>query len=308
VLNAVSFEIKLAIGQIVLALLLYAADGIRNIYRAKRYPGQLTCYLHHAIPLLNTIEDGTGISIRFQDKPVESRRELVLVKVAVVNDGREDIREDMVDDPLRLGLPEGCRWLAGSVVPGKSKGKDQVHPKIDYLSDPRAAAINATLVKIDECINVNLVAEVDQTSELQPSSSRVNNELYVTHRIEKTSEARLIRLENRATAVLRLQMWAMALAAMLMPLAVMFVRQFPSARDAGVSLWGLAIIFLGEFWFLIPFFLFIVYKVVVHWRRHRRFKRLQQLTGNFGEPIPQEINWWRKMWRKTDSRSASGTK
>jgi hypothetical protein len=303
----VSNDVALALAQIAIALVLFILDRIFSIIRAKRYPGQLTCYLHHAIPLFNAVEDVPEISITFKGKPMEGGRELVVVKVAVVNDGRIDIRKDMVDDPLRIELPEGCRWLAGSVVPGQGKGKGNVHPEIDFRSEPRAAIINATLVKIDECINVNLVAEVAQTSELQPSSSRVNNELYVTHRIDKTSEARLIRLENRSTAVLRLQMWAMAVAAMLVPLLSIFVRQFWWASAADAPLLQLATIFVGQFWFLLPFFFFFIYKVAVHWRRHRRLKRLERLTGNFGEPIPQKITWWRKMWPTTDSKSISGT-
>jgi hypothetical protein len=245
-----------------------------EFWKGKR-GGKLTCYLHHAIPLFNATRL-PEITIRFNNTSIEHLPGLVLVRVAILNEGVSDIQRESMYDPLQLTLPEDCTWLGALPLRTTKAQPPKTANNIVTFED--------LLLQPKDCLNIDLVASVESSGTMQPSS-RVFKELEVEGRIKSAPRPRLVRLEDQAAAVLRLQMWALLTGAALVALTAIGFWGIPFNNAGSVMWWVVRVSFVVTAVSL----LLCSGKTGAYYWRHLKFKNLQKITGNFGESTPAKL-------------------
>lgn len=98
----------------IMATLAFGVWGIIIVIR-HRYPGQLTYVKESNIaPFDSIVRNLPELAVFYNDAPVGEG--LVLVKGAILNSGRKDITDSMVEQKLTFVLPSGFRWLTAKLV------------------------------------------------------------------------------------------------------------------------------------------------------------------------------------------------
>jgi hypothetical protein len=161
-----------------------------------RYPGRITFVKEQTIALFDEIARNLpDLSVLYRQQPINAN--VVLVRAALVNDGKRDLAKSMVHRPVALLLPEGCKWLSPTVI---SSSRDVTAG----ISSPkeREVTISFDLLRCNEYIRFQVLAEVPATSADKGSKQndslerRFDKALKFDLRIEETQGIRRVPLRN----------------------------------------------------------------------------------------------------------------
>ncbi len=108
-MSANTTGIVIGIASIVIAILIYF------LQRRIRYPGKLKYALVETWKVMSESPNGYGdLSLKYND--YEIKEELNYVKFIVYNNRSYDYSSGDSDNPVRVTLPDGCKWIDAKVV------------------------------------------------------------------------------------------------------------------------------------------------------------------------------------------------
>ncbi len=168
--------------------------GFLSIYwvKSKRYPGRLTFITEHTIGLFDSIiKNFPQIAITYNNKAID--QQLVLLKGFILNTGSIDIKDDMVEENLKLILPEKFKWLSAKIVDSTKGSKPTT-----TIASENELIFSLGLFRKTEFLRFEALADIPQSSDNQVSATQLlTKELKFYHRIADTNkvEIRPINLE-----------------------------------------------------------------------------------------------------------------
>ncbi len=168
----------------IVGLLATVIFGVIPLYRKFRYPAKVTFVKESAISLFDSIvRNLPDLKMTYKEAPVS--QELILIRGAILNEGFKDITESMTEQPLKLNLPKGYKWLTAQVI----SASKNVTVDID-IENERALVFRIGLFRCREYIRFEALAECPslETATEKPIPDRKNIEevMYFTHRIADT--------------------------------------------------------------------------------------------------------------------------
>jgi len=165
--------------------LLVGAPALYLIIKHK-YPGQITFLKESCIPLFDSIvKNMPELEVMYKNNPVSER--LVLLKGILINSGKKDITEAMIEEKICLNLPEGFQWIAAKVVSTSPKVQATVCAKQKKL------IFSTGLFRCKECIQFEALAEVNANNGNNLCDSvklgvKLEKSMIITHRISDTQK------------------------------------------------------------------------------------------------------------------------
>jgi len=178
----------------ILISLIFGAWGVSLMLR-RRYPGQVTFVRERTIALFDAIvKNLPELAVLYRDVPVSPN--VVLIRGSFVNTGTKDISPSMIEGPLTLSLPAGCKWLSASVI----ATSPDVKASLD-VQNLNAAVLTSGLLRCKEFIRFQALADM-ALPEATPGRSvagsleeRLEGSLSFEHRIEDTRPVRRVDLQ-----------------------------------------------------------------------------------------------------------------
>lgn len=159
--------------------------GVLSIYlfKSKRYPGELTFISEQTLGLFNSIiKNFPEIKIQYDNKSID--QQIALLKGFIVNSGTIDIKESMVDDKLKLKLPNGFKWLSAKIVDSTSGNKSHIS-----VIENNIVEFNLGLFRKDEFIKFEALVDIPIDDESPKSfADSLSNKLLFEHRIADTNK------------------------------------------------------------------------------------------------------------------------
>jgi len=171
--------------------------AIFGIYTTLRnYKGEISFVQEENISLFDSIvKNLPELSIKFNAEPVTPN--LNLLKGALLNSGKKDISKLMVEEPIRITLDKGFKWLAAKVVV-ESKGLE-VNTKI---VDPNVLEFSIGLMRCQEYFRFQAVLSkppVKIADRKEIKNIKKNNPIYplkFSHRIQDIKNIKKIEITN----------------------------------------------------------------------------------------------------------------
>ena len=162
--------------------------GSISIYLAikKKYQGKITFIKVISLDLFDSIvKNLPELSVLYKGKPISEN--IVLLKGYLLNTGSKDISETMIEERIKIELPDKFKWLTVKII---SK-----YPKVtEEFNDNRNILIfNSGLFRREEFIHFEALIEVQSNNELQniddfSVSELLEKNLKFTHRIADTKK------------------------------------------------------------------------------------------------------------------------
>jgi len=116
----------------ILGIFLTAILGSWGLYATfKNYkPGEITFIKEEFIPLFDSIvKNLSDLQITYLNEPVKPN--LYLIKGALLNTGKKDISNDMVEDNIKIELPANYKWVTAKVISKAKNVKADANINID---------------------------------------------------------------------------------------------------------------------------------------------------------------------------------
>jgi len=168
----------------VFATVLFGVIGILYTYfvMKRRYQGKIDFVVEDCLGLFESIvKHFPELSVLYEGKPVGEG--IVLLKGALLNTGSKDITKEMVEDKLRLQLPENFKWLQAQVVSSSPSVRASIKHVLKKLE------FDIGLFRCHEFVRFECLAEVPIPEDSKSSiESSLLNEMKVSHRIADTQK------------------------------------------------------------------------------------------------------------------------
>ena len=170
--------IILGVASIAIAILIYF------LQKQIRYPGQLKFAIIETWKVRSTSPNGYGeLSLKYND--YEIKEELNYVKFILYNKKSFDYSSGDTNNPVRIILPEGCRWVDAKVI--------------DHSKEVQAAVTNKNGKELGltfELLRKNEYVEVDGIIESINSLNSLGDAITILHRIPNVSSVKHTPLLN----------------------------------------------------------------------------------------------------------------
>jgi hypothetical protein len=151
--------------------------------KKRAYPGRISCFHDRTIRLFADITANLPqLAVSYKGEPVA--KNVSLVTGYVMNTGSKDVTHEMIENPLRMNLNEGYRWLEASA---KSPTEKEEHAKI---IDARTVEVSFGLFRCDEFLRFEGLIEVGE-------GKRATLEMSVTHRIADTAAVKWVPIPRK---------------------------------------------------------------------------------------------------------------
>lgn len=162
--------------------------GILSIYlvKSKKYPGGLTFISEETIGLFDSIiKNFPQIAITYNDKNIN--QQIVLLKGFIVNTGSIDIKDDLVEENLKLKLPTNFKWLNVKIVDSTKGSKAST-----TIAAENELIFHLGLFRKNEFLRFEALADVPQSTENKASATIIlTEELKFEHRIADTDKVEI---------------------------------------------------------------------------------------------------------------------
>lgn len=162
--------------------------GILSVYlvKSKKYPGGLTFISEQTIGLFDSIiKNFPQIAITYNNKSID--QQIVLLKGFIVNSGSIDIKDDMVEENLKLKLPENFKWLNVKIVDSTKGSKAST-----TIASDNELVFHLGLFRKNEFLRFEALADVPQTADKKISATTIlTEEIKFEHRIADTSKVEI---------------------------------------------------------------------------------------------------------------------
>lgn len=177
-LSTNAWGIIIGVASIVIAILIYF------LQKQIRYPGQLKFSIIETWKVRRSSPNGYGdLSLKYNDYEIEE--ELSYVKFIVYNRKSYDYSSGGEGCPVRIIVPEGCKWIDAKIV--------------GYSKDVQADIVNEDGKELNLTFNLLRKNEYVEMDGLLESKSKVNlrniaNHIEVKHRIPNVSSVKSMTL------------------------------------------------------------------------------------------------------------------
>jgi uncharacterized pyridoxamine 5'-phosphate oxidase family protein len=162
--------------------------GVLSVYlvKSKKYPGGLTFISEQTIGLFDSIiKNFPQIAITYNNKSID--QQIVLLKGFIVNSGAIDIKDDMVEENLKLKLPENFKWLSVKIVDSTKGSKATT-----TIASDNELVFHLGLFRKNEFLRFEALADVPQSADKNTSANSIlTEELKFEHRIADTSKVEI---------------------------------------------------------------------------------------------------------------------
>jgi hypothetical protein len=163
----------------IVSIVATAVFGVWAIILAKSwsYPGQITYFRGKPIRLFDDITGSLAhLTVSYKGEPVQ--KNLTLLKGFLVNTGRKDITNEMVEKALTFQLMDGYRWLE---VSARASTDGDERAKIVNL---KTVVFSLGLFRCNEFIRFEALVEVSD-------GTAWASEMFTHHRIADTATLRV---------------------------------------------------------------------------------------------------------------------
>ncbi len=154
--------------------------GLRKIL----YPGQLTFVKENSLALFDSLAKSfADLTIQYKDKPVNQG--LVFLKGSILNTGTKDINAGMIEDGIKINLPEKFQWLSAKIISASPS------LQAELIISGNSIHISTKLFRCKEFIRFEALAEVPITSSKKDSDTlenKLEKAIQFTHRIADTQK------------------------------------------------------------------------------------------------------------------------
>lgn len=175
-----SFSIIIGIASIAIAILIFF------LQKKIKYPGKLNIALMEMFKVMNSSPDGyRGLSLKYNDYEIEE--ELNYIKFIVYNDRSFDYSSGGNDNPVRVTLPEGCKWVDAKVVGHSDEVQGEIIDKKEQELD-----LKFELLRKNEFIEIDGLIETKSKYNMQDLADKI----LIQHRIANVSSSKIITLLN----------------------------------------------------------------------------------------------------------------
>lgn len=164
----------------VLGVSVSAIFGVVGVYLTirSRYPGKITFINEQTIELFDAIGNSINdLTVTYGGQQVNEN--LVLLNGAFINSGKTDITQSMVEQPITLKLPDGYKWLTGSVV------KSNVVAELRKIDD-ETISISTGLFRCGEYVKFHALAQLPDNADGDSNSQKFKKSIKFEHRITNT--------------------------------------------------------------------------------------------------------------------------
>lgn len=171
---------------------LYLRYLVFGVYIAikSRYPGRINFIKEQTIELFDEIVKNLDeVSILYKGNQIGHN--LVLIKGAIVNMGKIDISEPMVNKPISVSLPNDYKWLTAKII----STSDDVRSSI-YIKESNSIEIDPGFFRCGEFIRFQALAEVPDDEDNKTLSEKLESNINFTHRIQNTRKIDVKTIEN----------------------------------------------------------------------------------------------------------------
>ena len=169
-----SWGIIIGVASIVIAILIYF------LQKQIRYPGQLKISVIETWKVRRASPNGYGeLSLKYNDYEIEE--ELNYVKIVVYNRKSYDYSSGSEDNPVRIILPEGCKWIDAKIVSHSKEVQAEIANK-----DGKELALTFNLLRKNEYIELDGLMEAKSDSKLGKLAELIE----IKHRIPNVSSTK----------------------------------------------------------------------------------------------------------------------
>lgn len=171
-----SLSIIIGIASIAIAILIYF------LQKKIKYPGRLNIALMEMFKVMNSSPDGyRGLSLKYNDYEIEE--ELSYIKFIVYNDRSFDYSSGGNDNPVRVTLPEDCKWVDAKVVGHSEEVQGEIIDKKEKELD-----LKFELLRKNEYIEIDGLIESKSKYIMQDFADKI----MLHHRIANVSSSKSI--------------------------------------------------------------------------------------------------------------------
>lgn len=158
------------------------------LFYKKKYPGKIVCYFDQQIPLLHSIVDSfEDVKIMFKNSPIN--KQLVILKMLLVNVGYRDITSEIIKTPIVLKLPDFTKIYNLKILPS--------NPAIisnQSIIDDNSVKIEFDCLRVNEYLQLELLVDDNsfgENSKIGTLSNISKNNLNFSHRIIDTEKIKV---------------------------------------------------------------------------------------------------------------------
>src|ERR1035437_2393042 len=173
----------------ILATVVFGVWGLIVVLR-RRYPGEISFVREPYLALFETIvKNIPELTAQYNGKPVSPG--LVLLRGALLNSGKKDICDTMVEGKLTFNLPDGFKWLTSKIIATSPNVEASV------LTEERRLVFSTGLFRCGEFIRFQAITEAlpSDSGTATDLTERLESALKIDHRIADTSAVKVIDLE-----------------------------------------------------------------------------------------------------------------
>jgi hypothetical protein len=152
----------------------------------RSYPGQITFVIENCLALFETIvKNIPELSVTYKNSPVN--KGIVLLRGVFLNTGTKDISKEMIEEDLRLELPEACEWLQAKVLPSTPSVRATIE------QETRTLTFKTGLFRCREIIRFECLAKIKlPDNENLTLESLFRELLRCTYRIADTQSVKTV--------------------------------------------------------------------------------------------------------------------
>lgn len=154
--------------------------GIIYTYRIRNIP-KITFLEQDLFSLFESIiKNIDGINITFENIQVDPS--LLMLKASFINNGTIDIDSSMVHEPLKIKLPENCKWKRVKIT------KKSPKVNINFKMGDVVTEFNWDLLKINEYFSFDALIEIIDSSKKpididDKYTEKISEKISISHRI-----------------------------------------------------------------------------------------------------------------------------
>ena len=216
----------------IIVTIMIGAMGINYTHRIRNIP-KITFLEQDLFSLFESIiKNIDGINVTFENIQVDSS--LLMLKASFINNGTIDIDSSMVHEPLKIKLPENCKWKRMKITKRSPK------VNINFKMGDVVTEFTWDLLKRNEYFSFDALIEIidgpKQSIDIDDEyTEKISEEISISHRINNLEK---INKENLYYSIMkhrrlkdRMFLLGMTLALGLLLLASVFIFPDQSLKD-----------------------------------------------------------------------------